>query len=82
MERLPTRARPIGLAIMAIPALALIGAPFTSGSVAKDAIKTLAVALPEGWTAPIIAALSVAAIGTTLLMFRLFATLPTAPRTA
>jgi formate hydrogenlyase subunit 3/multisubunit Na+/H+ antiporter MnhD subunit len=54
------------------PALALAGAPLTSGAVAKLALKdTLALPLPP-WPGWLEGVLSLAAVGTTLLMGRFF----------
>ncbi len=78
LERLSGRARSIGLTVMALPALALIGAPFTSGATAKAEIKALAAGLPETWASGVGLAMPLAAVGTSLLMLRLFATLGSA----
>ncbi|WP_019626639.1 complex I subunit 5 family protein [Thioalkalivibrio sp. ALJT] len=55
-----------------LPALALAGLPFTSGALAKNALKDPleALATTAGWLAHVEAALTLAAIGTTLLMLR------------
>lgn len=54
--------------ILLFPALALAGAPFTSGAVAKSALKSLSPLAPEGdWLPGFLLASSV---GTTLLMAR------------
>jgi hydrogenase-4 component B len=75
LERLSGTARRIGLGMMAVPALGLVGVPFTSGAVAKAQIKALALGLPEPWAVTLGWALPVTAVGTALLMLRLFATL-------
>lgn len=64
-------ARRWALAAQALPALALAGAPWTSGAVAKDALKAALAVLPEPWPAWLAWLLPAAAIGTTLLMARL-----------
>lgn len=71
--RLGGRARSIALAALALPALALVGAPLTSGFVAKYALKDAVHALSG--TAPdlVYALLSWAAVGTAALMLRFFA---------
>jgi formate hydrogenlyase subunit 3/multisubunit Na+/H+ antiporter MnhD subunit len=79
LERLSGNARRAGLALMAVPALALVGAPFTSGAMAKGQVKALAANLPEPWAGMLGWALPLASVGTALLMLRLFATLA-APR--
>ena len=53
-----------------LPALALIGVSFTSGTLAKAALKEGAAKLPDGWAAVAVVALPLAATGTTLLMAR------------
>lgn len=53
-----------------LPALALAGAPFTSGAVAKAALKSHVDFLPEGWAAVLGILLPLAAVGTTLKMAR------------
>ena len=62
--------------MMAVPALALIGVPFTSGALAKSGIKAVAAGLPEPWLEVLGWALPGAAVGTSLLMLRLLDTLP------
>lgn len=59
-------ARRVMTAVLALPALAIAGAPFTSGALAKLALKD---ALPPGGGA-LGALLSIAAVGSTLLMVR------------
>lgn len=73
VSRLNGRARTAALAALALPALALVGAPLTSGFVAKYALKDAvhAVAGPLGHT--IEALLPWAAVGTAALMLRFFA---------
>ncbi|MFN3594398.1 MAG: complex I subunit 5 family protein [Thiobacillaceae bacterium] len=63
--------RPWVLAGLALPALALAGAPLTSGWLAKAALKGGLAALPAPWTGLVGLALPLAALGTTLLMTRL-----------
>lgn len=53
-----------------IPALALAGAPFTSGAVAKLALKTEIAFLPGAWAGWLGVLLPLAATGTTLMMAR------------
>lgn len=53
-----------------LPALALIGAPFTSGALAKAALKSDITSLPSPWSGVLPVALPLAAIGTTSLMAR------------
>ncbi len=55
---------------MLVPALALIGAPFTSGAIAKTALKTDLTSLPTPWADVLQIALPLAAVGTSLLMAR------------
>lgn len=74
------RARHAVLAVLLLPALALAGAPFTSGAVAKAALKDALPLLPDSLYGALGIALPVAAVGTTLLMARflwLAARLPT-----
>jgi formate hydrogenlyase subunit 3/multisubunit Na+/H+ antiporter MnhD subunit len=63
------RARVVALAGLGFAALAVAGAPLTSGSLAKGALKGAAARVPE-WPAWLDGALSLAAVGTTLLMGR------------
>ncbi len=53
-----------------VPALALAGAPFTSGALAKLVLKSNLVFLPDGWTGVVRILLTLAAVGTTLKMTR------------
>jgi formate hydrogenlyase subunit 3/multisubunit Na+/H+ antiporter MnhD subunit len=53
-----------------IPALALAGAPFTSGAVAKLALKSNLAFLPPAWAGWLGVLLPLAATGTTLMMAR------------
>lgn len=55
-----------------VPALALAGAPFTSGAMAKLALKAKLDYLPEPWGYLVGFALTLAACGTTLMMARFF----------
>jgi formate hydrogenlyase subunit 3/multisubunit Na+/H+ antiporter MnhD subunit len=67
---------------LALPALALAGAPLTSGALAKGALKAALVALPEPWPAVLAALLPLAAVGTTLLMARFLWVLAQVPHHA
>ena len=62
---------------IALPALALAGAPFTSGAFAKGALKDALGELGGTWYAVLDPLLLVAAVGTTLLLARFMATLET-----
>jgi len=53
-----------------LPALALAGAPFTSGALAKVALKSQVSVLPETWAAWVGLLLPWAAVGTTVKMAR------------
>ena len=64
-------------AALGIAALALAGAPLTTGAVAKTALKTAMVPLPDGWKETLAILLPLSAIGTTALMGRFFYTLRT-----
>jgi NADH:ubiquinone oxidoreductase subunit 5 (subunit L)/multisubunit Na+/H+ antiporter MnhA subunit len=55
---------------LVLPALALAGAPLTSGSVAKSALKDPVAFAPERWKSALDLLLPLTAIGTTLLMTR------------
>jgi formate hydrogenlyase subunit 3/multisubunit Na+/H+ antiporter MnhD subunit len=59
-----------------LPALALAGAPLTSGAIAKSALKGALGELPGAWSARVDTLLALAAVGTTLLMARFLATMP------
>ena len=61
---------PVVALLLAIPALALAGLPLTSGAVAKVALKTATGELGGPWGDRLETMLSVAAVGTTLLMAR------------
>jgi len=63
-------ARRLALAAQALPALALAGAPWTSGALAKDELKVALAALPEPWPQALAWLLPLAAIGSTLLLAR------------
>ncbi len=54
-----------------LPALAIVGLPFTSGAVAKIGLKSLTYVLPAPWSHWIAIVLSLIAVGTTFLMARL-----------
>lgn len=56
--------------LLLIPALALVGLPFTSGALAKAALKGALPALPAPWPSVLEIGLPLAAVGTTLLMAR------------
>jgi formate hydrogenlyase subunit 3/multisubunit Na+/H+ antiporter MnhD subunit len=56
---------------LALPALALAGAPFTSGMLVKGALKAGLATLPAPWTNLLALLLPLAALGTALLMVRL-----------
>lgn len=63
-------ARYWAFAALTLPALALAGMPWTSGALAKHALKSALYDLPEPWPAALGALLPAAAVGTTLLMAR------------
>jgi formate hydrogenlyase subunit 3/multisubunit Na+/H+ antiporter MnhD subunit len=63
--------RPWVLAGLALPALALAGAPLTGGWLAKTALKGGLAGLPASWGDAVGISLPLAAVGTTLLMARL-----------
>jgi len=65
------------MAVLAVVALALAGAPLTTGALAKTALKTVMVQLPAGWEKTLAILLPLSAIGTTVLMGRFFFTLST-----
>lgn len=66
-KRIPAAFVPLLLVLMAIPALNLIGLPFTSGAYAKDLFKAVLTELPQ----PLIYAIfSYAALATTALILR------------
>ena len=56
---------------LVLPALALAGAPFTSGILVKGGLKAGLADLPAPWPDPLAALLPLAALGTALLMMRL-----------
>jgi formate hydrogenlyase subunit 3/multisubunit Na+/H+ antiporter MnhD subunit len=58
------------MAGLLLPALALAGAPFTSGALAKQALKKTADSIPDPWRGWLPWMLSLAAVGTTLLLAR------------
>lgn len=68
------------LALLALPALALVGLPLTSGALAKDALKPALGATPLGDAATVWLALS--SLATALLMLRVFHLARTAPADA
>ena len=59
----------VGVGLL-LPAVALAGAPWTSGAVAKAALKAASGALPVAWADALAVLLPAAAVGTTLLMAR------------
>lgn len=59
---------------LGLPALALAGAPLTTGLVAKTALKLAIAPLPGPWPGYLALLLPLAAVGTTLLMIRFFVT--------
>jgi hydrogenase-4 component B len=62
---------PLRLLILLVPALALVGLPFTSGALAKAVLKAALPVLPAPWADVLAVALPLATLGTTLLMARL-----------
>ena len=65
------------MAVLGVAALALAGAPLTTGAVAKTALKTAMSQLPAEWEQTLAILLPLSAIGTTILMGRFFYTLQT-----
>ncbi len=63
-------ARGAALAVLALPALALAGAPLTSGMLTKHELKAALDLVPAPWPALLAMLLPLAAVGTTLLMAR------------
>jgi len=55
---------------LAVPALALAGLPWTSGALAKQALKSPLYEVPQAWAGTVEALLTLGAVGTTLLMAR------------
>ena len=68
--KLSEQARRWSTAAMLLPASALAGAPFTSGILAKSALKAAIPSLPSPWPGWLDLLLPLAAVGTTLLMAR------------
>ncbi len=68
------------LAGLAVPALALAGAPLSSGALAKTALKSAMAPLPDPWPAILALALPLGALASTLLMLHLGRLLLAAPR--
>lgn len=66
-----SRAAAIAWAGLLLAALALAGAPFTSGAVAKAGLKAALDLLPAAWQSALALLLPLAAVGTTVLMGRL-----------
>jgi formate hydrogenlyase subunit 3/multisubunit Na+/H+ antiporter MnhD subunit len=64
------------MAGLLVPALALAGAPFTSGALAKTALKIALADLPAPWPELLAWTLPLAAMGTGLLMVRLLLLTP------
>lgn len=64
-------ATPVRLAALALPALALAGAPLTSGMLAKTNLKRALAALDTPWPGLLTTLLPLAALGTAVLMARL-----------
>ena len=64
-------ASPAHLAGLVLPALALAGAPFSSGMLAKLGLKDALAGLPAPWTDALPVLLAAGALGTALLMARL-----------
>jgi formate hydrogenlyase subunit 3/multisubunit Na+/H+ antiporter MnhD subunit len=56
---------------LALPAVALVGLPLTSGAVVKSALKAALPTLPAPWPDALAVGLPLTAVGTTLLMARL-----------
>ena len=56
--------------LLGLPALAVAGLPFTSGAIAKVALKGVAATAPGSWAYLLEVSLPLAAVGTTLLMAR------------
>lgn len=65
---------------LALPALALAGAPLTSGAIAKHALKGSLAGLPDPWGGSLALLLPLAAVGTTLLMARFLWVLAQVPQ--
>lgn len=65
-------ATPAVLLGLALPALALAGAPLTSGMLAKSGLKQALEGLPAPWSDLLPVLLALGALGTSLLMLRLF----------
>ena len=59
------------IALLVIPALALIGAPLSSGAIAKLALKDQILAAPVQWQDELFTILTLSSIATTLLMLKL-----------
>lgn len=72
VSRLAGRLRTAALAMLALPALALVGVPLTSGFVAKHALKDAVHALHGPLPEAVYALLPWTAIGTAALMLRFF----------
>jgi hydrogenase-4 component B len=64
------RARYAALTVLALPALALAGAPLTSGMLAKHDLKAALEGLPSPWPDLLAVLMPLAAVGTTLLLAR------------
>lgn len=64
---------------IAVAALALAGAPFTSGALAKSALKYGLAPMPDPWAALLALLLPLAAVGTTVIMARFFVVVAQTP---
>jgi formate hydrogenlyase subunit 3/multisubunit Na+/H+ antiporter MnhD subunit len=62
--------RNVAFTVLTLPALALAGAPLTTGAPAKIALKQAASYAGEAWLPSLTILLSIASVGTTLLMVR------------
>ncbi len=71
------------VAALAVSALALAGLPFTSGAIAKVALKSVVGDAPEAWAHSLETLMSLAAVGTALVMARfLVVSISNSPATA
>jgi len=71
----PSRSVTLVLAVTALPALILAGAPMTTGARAKGSLKAGLKSLAPGWYETLEPVLLLASVGTTLLMIRFLITL-------
>ena len=81
VSRLSGRARTVALAALVVPALALTGTPFTSGFVAKYALKDAVHALHGPVPEAVYALLAWTAVGTAALMLRFLTLVVAQPQT-